>query len=139
MVNLQIHLQDIGKRVRLGRFWKIKKRENIFAYINSMDHYIWHYIELRSNIYLFNCVTIRRMIKSLIFNVEYTLSIKLQKTKTYDNNLMLLQKKFSHMNCWSTKIRNSIRFHEKVLLFLWLYVSNLYFVWKYRKQWMVSR
>ena len=57
MVNLQIHLQDIGKRVRLGRFWKIKKRENIFAYINSMDHYIWHYIELRSNIYLFNCVT----------------------------------------------------------------------------------
>ena len=99
MVNLQIHLQDIGKRVRLGRFWKIKKRENIFAYINSMDHYIWHYIELRSNIYLFNCVTIRRMIKSLIFNVEYTLSIKLQKTKTYDNNLMLLQKKFSHMNC----------------------------------------
>ena len=63
MVNLQIHLQDIGKRVRLGRFWKIKKRENIFAYINSMDHYIWHYIELRSNIYQFTCVTIYRFLQ----------------------------------------------------------------------------
>ena len=46
MVNLQIHLQDIGKRVRLGRFWKIKKRENIFAYINSIEHYIWHFLYL---------------------------------------------------------------------------------------------
>ena len=69
MVNLQIHLQDIGKRVRLGRFWKIKKRENIFAYINSMDHYIWHYIELRSNIYQFNCVTISYTVSYNYFRI----------------------------------------------------------------------
>ena len=39
MVNLQIHT----KKVRQRRFVEIKKREHIFAYINSKDHYITTY------------------------------------------------------------------------------------------------